>query len=63
VLSETFLGFSKLNQTKLFEKAEAFVSDHKLFKNSIGKLQIDEQLMFYCNSRSIMQALYSGERT
>jgi hypothetical protein len=42
VLSETFLGFSKLNQTKLFEKAEAFVSDHKLFKNSIGKLQIDE---------------------
>jgi hypothetical protein len=63
VLSETFFIFSKLNQTKLFEKAEEFVSDHKLFKNSTGKLQIDELLMLNCNSRLIMQGFYSWERT
>jgi hypothetical protein len=32
MLSETFLSFNKINQTKLFVKAEAFVSDHKLLK-------------------------------
>ncbi len=32
VLSETFLSFNKINQTKLFVKAEPFVSDHKLLK-------------------------------
>ncbi len=30
VLSETFLSFNKINQTKLFVNAEAFVIDHKL---------------------------------
>jgi hypothetical protein len=33
----------------------------KFLKKLIGKLQIDELLILYCNSRSIMEALNFGK--